>query len=60
MLPEDNELPDRVYETKKILCSTSMDYERIHAYPNDCILSQNEYECLKECAGVWKATVQNE
>ena len=37
MLPEDNELPDRTYDAKKILCSIFMNYERIYANPNDCI-----------------------
>ena len=50
MLPEDNELLDCTYEIKKILCSMSMNYERIHAYLNDCILYRNEYESLEECA----------
>ena len=38
MLPEDNELPNRTYYAKKILCSMGMNYDRIHACPNDCIL----------------------
>jgi len=38
MLPEENTLPIRNYNAKKILCSMGMVYKRIHAYPNDCIL----------------------
>jgi len=38
MLPESNTLPDQLYEAKKILCPIGMEYEKIHAYPNDCIL----------------------
>ncbi|XP_073223470.1 uncharacterized protein [Cicer arietinum] len=49
MLPDDNELPSRTYEAKRILCSIGMSYERIHACPNDCILFRNEYELLKAC-----------
>jgi len=49
MLREDNELSNHVYEAKKILCFMSMDYERIHAYPNNCILYRNEYKSLEEC-----------
>jgi len=44
ILPNENELPDRTYEAKKIMCSISMDYEKIHACPNDCILYRKEYE----------------
>jgi len=49
MLPEDIDISDRVYETKKILYSMRMDYERIFTCPNDCILYQNEYKTLEEC-----------
>jgi len=27
-----------MYEAKKILCSMGMEYRKIHACPNDCIL----------------------
>jgi len=47
MLSEVNELPDRTYDAKKIMCSMSMNYERIHAYPNDCILYRKDYESLE-------------
>ena len=47
MLPEANELPDRTYDAKKILCSTGMNYERIYACLNDCILYRKNYECLE-------------
>jgi len=38
MLPEGNTLPTRNYDAKKILCTMGMEYKRIHACPNDCIL----------------------
>jgi len=38
MLPQDNVLLGRMYETKKLLSSIMMSYENIHACPNDCIL----------------------
>ncbi|XP_057452852.1 uncharacterized protein LOC130744712 [Lotus japonicus] len=49
MLPEDNVLPNRLYEAKKMLCSIGLSYERIHACPKDCILFRNEYATLKTC-----------
>ena len=47
MLSEDNELSDRTYDAKKILCSMGMSYERIHACPNGYILYQKDYDGLK-------------
>ncbi|XP_074300759.1 uncharacterized protein LOC141632075 [Silene latifolia] len=44
VLPEDNVLPNRTYEAKKILRGIGMKYEKIHACPNDCILYRKEYE----------------
>ncbi|KAI5402887.1 hypothetical protein KIW84_050473 [Lathyrus oleraceus] len=49
MLPEDNVLPNQTYETKKMLCSIGMSYDKIHACPNDCVLFRNEYASLNEC-----------
>ena len=42
MLPEGNTLPTRNCDAKKILCSMGMEYKRIHACPNDCILYRKE------------------
>ncbi|PNY02971.1 hypothetical protein L195_g026293 [Trifolium pratense] len=49
MLPEGNTLPNSNYEAKKILCPMGMEYKKIHACPNDCILYRNEFEELKRC-----------
>ncbi|XP_058733075.1 uncharacterized protein LOC131604664 [Vicia villosa] len=49
ILPENNVLPSRTYEAKKMLCSIGMSYEKIHACPNDCILFRNEYTSLDMC-----------
>ncbi|PON66302.1 hypothetical protein TorRG33x02_268150 [Trema orientale] len=35
MLPIDNELPTSMYEARKTLSSLRMEYEKIHACPND-------------------------
>ncbi|XP_019164339.1 PREDICTED: uncharacterized protein LOC109160506 [Ipomoea nil] len=49
MLPGDNELPNSTYEAKKMLCPLSMDIEKIHACPNDCILYRKDYKDLNVC-----------
>jgi len=38
MLSEENTLPNRNYVAKKILCLMGMEYKKIHACTNDCIL----------------------
>ncbi|XP_073298510.1 uncharacterized protein [Primulina huaijiensis] len=49
MLPDHNELPSSLYDAKKSLCALGMDYVKIHACPNDCILYQKEYEDFANC-----------
>ena len=44
MHPKGNTLPKNHYEAKNILCPVGMEYQKIHACPNDCILYRNEYE----------------
>ncbi|XP_062080344.1 uncharacterized protein LOC133785102 [Humulus lupulus] len=48
ILPKDNELPSSLYEAKKTLCTLGMEYSKIHACPNDCILYRNQYESETE------------
>jgi len=43
ILPVDNTLPKNHYKEKKILCPVGMEYQKIHACPNDCILYRHEY-----------------
>nr|KYP34267.1 hypothetical protein KK1_044801 [Cajanus cajan] len=50
MLPEDNMLPNRNYEAKKILCPMGLEYKKIHVYPNDCVLYTNDFATLKVCS----------
>ena len=38
MFPDGNELPNSTYEAKKLMCPLGMEYEKIHACPNDCVL----------------------
>ena len=49
MLPEDNTLPKNHYEAKKISCPMCIEYSKIHACPNDCILYINHYVEMRKC-----------
>ena len=49
ILPNDNSLPKSMYEARKIMKLLGLDYEKIHACQNDCILYRNEFENLSEC-----------
>ncbi|XP_024178950.2 uncharacterized protein LOC112184960 [Rosa chinensis] len=48
-LPVGNEIPASVYEAKKTLSSLGMDYTKIHARPNDCVLYRKEYIDAIKC-----------
>jgi hypothetical protein len=39
-LPENNELPSTTYEAKQTVCPLRLEVQKIHACPNDCILSR--------------------
>ena len=58
MFPLNNELPLSMYEAKKTLNALGMEYEKIHACPNDCILYRNELKNASSCptcgASRWK------
>ena len=49
MLPADNTLLKNHYEAKKILCPVGMEYKKICACLNDCILYRNEFVELRNC-----------
>ncbi|XP_028186434.1 uncharacterized protein LOC114373089 [Glycine soja] len=49
MLPVDNTLPKNHYEAKKILCPVGMEYHKIHACPNDCILYRHQFAEMRSC-----------
>ncbi|KAK9212492.1 hypothetical protein WN943_001874 [Citrus x changshan-huyou] len=49
MLPEGNDLPVSMYEAKKTMSALGLEYIKIHACPNDCILYRKEYESLSNC-----------
>ena len=49
ILPADNVFPKNHYEAKKILCPVKIQYEKIHACCNDCILYRDEFAELDYC-----------
>ena len=49
ILPEEITLPKSYYQANNILCPKGMDYQKIHASPNDCILYKNEFEEIHNC-----------
>ena len=49
ILPNNNTLPMSMYEVKKTMKVLGLEYEKIHACPNDCILYRNEFADLVEC-----------
>ena len=49
LLSESNEIHVSMYEVKKTTSVLSLEYVKIHACPNDCILYRNEYKGLSEC-----------
>ena len=62
MLPEENTLPKSYYHAKKILCLIGMEYQKIHACHNDCILYRHEFEEMRKCprCGVWQYKVKDD
>ena len=49
MFPVKNELPSSLYDAKKIMVALGMDYEKIHACPNDCILYRKDFKDFSNC-----------
>jgi len=49
MIPKINTLLTRHYKAKKILYPMSMEYKKIHAWSNYCILYEKEFEPLQSC-----------
>ena len=49
MLPVNNEMPLSMYEAKKTLNALGMEYKKIHACLNDCILYRNELNDASSC-----------
>ena len=49
MLHKHNTLSKNHYKAKKILCPVGMEYQKIHACPNDCILYRNQFVEMRKC-----------
>ncbi|XP_057251797.1 uncharacterized protein LOC130591868 [Beta vulgaris subsp. vulgaris] len=49
MFPDGNELPKSTYYARKLMCPFGLEYKKIHACPNDCVLYRNEYDNLDKC-----------
>ena len=50
MLLEKNELPEKIYLAKQMICPIALKVEKIHACSNDCILYRGEkYKNLDKC-----------
>ena len=49
ILPADNVLPKNHYEAKNILCLVGIEYQKIHACRNDCILYRDEFAEMHCC-----------
>jgi len=49
MILNENMLPKSHYKEKKILCHVGMEYQKIHACPNDCILCRNQFAEMHKC-----------
>jgi hypothetical protein len=49
MLPEGIQIGESVYEAKKIICPLGIEYEKIHACKNSCVLFPGDYADLDKC-----------
>ena len=50
MLPAQNELLEKTYQTKQMICPIGLEVEKIHACSNECILYRGEkYKNLDKC-----------
>ncbi|XP_048502845.1 uncharacterized protein LOC125498644 [Beta vulgaris subsp. vulgaris] len=49
MFPDGNELPKSTYYARKLMCPFGLEYKKIHACPNDCVLYRNEYDNFDKC-----------
>ena len=49
LLPPTNVFPTSRDEAKKMISKLGLDYNMIHACPNDCILYRGEYESKERC-----------
>jgi hypothetical protein len=64
VMPKTNGLPSSTYQAKKIIYPLTLDTEKIHAYPNHCILYRKEHKfknrCLRRNASRYKRNDNSE
>ncbi|KAK9268450.1 hypothetical protein L1049_000201 [Liquidambar formosana] len=48
-LPDDHVVPNSLYEAKKMIRDLGLDYEKIDACVNDCVLYRNAHATLEKC-----------
>ncbi|KAH7836834.1 hypothetical protein Vadar_006216 [Vaccinium darrowii] len=49
IFPESHQLSSSTYEAGKTMAALGMEYEKIHACPNDCILYRKEFKDATSC-----------
>ena len=48
-VPSPNELPQKTYEAKQMICPLGLEVQKTHACTNDCILFRRDYKDLDSC-----------
>ncbi|XP_023758264.1 uncharacterized protein LOC111906726 [Lactuca sativa] len=63
ILPSNNTIPSSIYESKKLLNGVGLQYEKIHACENDCVLFWKEHKDASQCptcgTSHWKKNTKN-
>ena len=63
ILPSNNTIPSSIYESKKLLKGVGLQYEKIHACENDCVLFWKEHKDASQCptcgTSRWKKNSKN-
>ncbi|XP_075486329.1 uncharacterized protein LOC142525932 [Primulina tabacum] len=63
MLPDNHNMPTKMYDIKHTLSCLALSHEKIHACSNDCILYRKQYkDCVNfpKCGlSLWKLTKKN-
>ncbi|XP_039047286.1 uncharacterized protein LOC120187699 [Hibiscus syriacus] len=63
VLPLNNRIPNSLYDAKKLLKGVGLQYEKIHACENDCVLFWKEHKNASQCptcgTSHWKKNTKN-
>jgi len=49
LLPTSNKLPNTHYKVHRNIWQLGLNYNNVHACPNNCVLYEDEYEALESC-----------